>query len=63
MLDRKRILAGHGTTAASLKPDDASALLVVDVQNCFLPGGGLAVKDGDQVVPVINQIAKGLPMW
>ena len=32
---------------------------MVDVQNCFLPGGSLAVKDGDQVVPVINNIAKG----
>jgi nicotinamidase/pyrazinamidase len=67
MLDR-RILAGRGTPAtsvsngastASIKPDDASALLVIDVQNCFLPGGSLAVKDGDQVVPVINKIAQG----
>jgi nicotinamidase/pyrazinamidase len=39
--------------------DDKSVLLVIDVQNCFLPGGSLAVKDGDQVVPVINRIAKG----
>jgi nicotinamidase/pyrazinamidase len=31
---------------------------VIDVQNCFLPGGSLAVKDGDKVVPVINDIAK-----
>jgi nicotinamidase/pyrazinamidase len=29
------------------------------MQNCFLPGGSLAVKDGDQVIPVINRIAKG----
>src|SRR6185437_5228961 len=29
------------------------------VQNCFLPGGSLAVRDGDQVIPVINRIAKG----
>jgi nicotinamidase/pyrazinamidase len=29
------------------------------VQNCFLLGGSLAVKDGDQLVPVINRIAKG----
>src|SRR5437763_11506676 len=64
-------LAGLGTTAittcvsstlwaaASIKIDDGSALLVIDVQNCFLPGGSLAVKDGEQVVPVINRIAKG----
>jgi nicotinamidase/pyrazinamidase len=36
-----------------------SVLLVVDVQNSFLPGGSLAVADGDQVVPVINRIAAG----
>ncbi len=30
------------------------ALLVIDVQNDFCPGGSLAVRDGDQVVPVIN---------
>jgi nicotinamidase/pyrazinamidase len=45
--------------AASIKPDDTSALLVIDVQNGFLPGGSLAVKDGEQVIPVINRIAKG----
>ena len=33
-----------------------SALLIIDVQNCFLPGGSLAVSDGDQVIPVINSI-------
>jgi nicotinamidase/pyrazinamidase len=71
MLDRRQILAGLGTlaiasvipkslwAAASIKIDDSSALLVIDVQNCFLPGGSLAVKDGEQVVPVINRIAKG----
>ena len=32
------------------------ALLVVDVQNDFCPGGALAIQDGDQVVPVINQL-------
>lgn len=30
------------------------ALLVVDVQNDFCPGGSLAVPEGDKVVPVIN---------
>ncbi len=43
--------------AAPAKPDAKSALLVVDVQNCFLPGGTLPVKDGDQVIPVINRLA------
>src|SRR6202158_37786 len=71
MSDRRQILAGLGTMAIAsvipktlsaatpIKIDDASALLVIDVQNCFLPGGSLAVKDGEQVVPVINRIAKG----
>jgi nicotinamidase-related amidase len=31
--------------------------LVVDVQNCFVPGGTLPVEDGDKVVPVINRLA------
>ncbi|MES1174814.1 MAG: bifunctional nicotinamidase/pyrazinamidase [Myxococcales bacterium] len=34
------------------------ALLVIDVQNCFVPGGSLAVKDGAAIVPVINELAK-----
>ncbi len=33
-------------------------LLVVDMQNCFVPGGSLAVTDGAAIVPVINQLAK-----
>ncbi len=44
--------------AGTIPIDDKSVLIVVDVQNCFLPGGSLAVKDGDQVVPIINGIAK-----
>ncbi|MFW5737671.1 MAG: bifunctional nicotinamidase/pyrazinamidase [Spirochaetota bacterium] len=34
-----------------------TALIVVDVQNDFCPGGALAVSEGDQIVPVINKIA------
>lgn len=33
------------------------ALVVVDVQNDFCPGGALAVADGDAVVPIINALA------
>lgn len=36
---------------------DSDALLVIDVQNDFCPGGALAVPDGDAVVPLINQLA------
>jgi nicotinamidase/pyrazinamidase len=34
------------------------ALIVVDVQNDFCPGGALAVPDGDQVVEPINALAR-----
>ena len=71
MLNRRQTLTALGSltmaavaprslfAATPIKIDDASALLVIDVQNCFLPGGSLAVKEGDQVVPVINRLAKG----
>lgn len=36
-------------------PEDC--LLVIDVQNDFMPGGALAVALGDEVVPVINRLA------
>jgi len=36
---------------------DRDILLVVDVQNDFLPGGALAVPGGDVIVPVINRLA------
>ena len=39
------------------KLDDATVLIIVDAQYGFMPGGGLAVSDGDAVVPVINRIA------
>lgn len=34
------------------------AFLVVDIQNDFLPGGALGVKDGFQVIPLINKLMK-----
>lgn len=43
--------------ASKIKPDAKSVLIAVDVQNCFVPGGTLPVKDGDAVVPVINKLA------
>jgi nicotinamidase/pyrazinamidase len=36
---------------------DDACLVVVDVQNDFIPGGALAVPKGDEVVPVINRLA------
>ncbi|MBI3635802.1 MAG: nicotinamidase [Candidatus Rokubacteria bacterium] len=45
--------------AGKTKPGDTDVLLVVDVQNCFVPGGTLPVKEGDQIVPLINRLAAG----
>jgi len=38
------------------------ALLIVDVQNDFCPGGALAVPEGDKVVPMINKIMDFFPL-
>jgi nicotinamidase/pyrazinamidase len=43
--------------AGTIKPGPRSALIVVDVQNCFIDGGTLPVKGGAAVVPVINKLA------
>jgi nicotinamidase/pyrazinamidase len=44
------------------------ALIVVDVQNDFLPGGSLAVPAGNEIIPVLNRYialfhAQGLPIF
>ncbi len=51
-----------------LIPGVGDALLVVDVQNDFLPGGALGVPDGDRVLAPINKaiavfLARGLPIF
>lgn len=33
------------------------ALIITDIQNDFLPGGALAVPEGDKIIPVINSIS------
>ena len=43
----------------ALGPGDC--LVVIDLQNDFMPGGALAVPDGDAVVPTINRLAQGFP--
>ena len=35
-----------------------TALLIVDMQNDFLPGGSLAVAEGDEIIPTINKLQK-----
>lgn len=42
-----------------LRPTDA--LLVIDMQRDFLPGGALAVTDGDAILPAINALAARFP--
>jgi nicotinamidase/pyrazinamidase len=37
-------------------PDQTRALIVIDVQNDFCPGGALAVAGGDEIVPGINAL-------
>jgi nicotinamidase/pyrazinamidase len=39
-----------------------SVLILVDIQNDFCPGGSLAVKDGDAVVPVVNELQERFPL-
>ena len=40
-----------------IRPGDQDALIVVDVQNDFCPGGALAVPRGDEVIATINKLA------
>lgn len=35
------------------------ALIIVDLNNDFLPGGALGVEGGDTILPVINKLAEG----
>lgn len=39
-----------------------NALILVDLQNDFMPGGALAVREGDQVVPVANAMMRHFPI-
>jgi nicotinamidase/pyrazinamidase len=43
---------------ATRSPGEQEVLLVVDVQNDFCPGGALAVPQGDEIVPVVNRLAR-----
>ncbi len=39
-----------------------NALILVDIQNDFLPGGALAVTRGDEVIPVANRAQENFPL-
>jgi nicotinamidase/pyrazinamidase len=54
-----------GLGVVALGPGDA--LLIVDMQNDFLPGGTLGVSHGDDVIPVLNRwldsaVREGIPV-
>lgn len=38
------------------------ALLLIDIQNDFLPGGPLAVPRGDEIIPVVNAVQERFPL-
>ena len=42
--------------------DLLKALIIVDVQNDFCTGGALAVKEGEQVISVINALQRGFDL-
>jgi nicotinamidase/pyrazinamidase len=42
--------------------DATQALIVIDVQNDFCPGGALAVADGDAIIPRINALVDNFPV-
>ncbi|MBI4828863.1 MAG: bifunctional nicotinamidase/pyrazinamidase [Nitrospinae bacterium] len=42
----------------AIRPQPGDALIIVDVQNDFVPGGALAVPRGDEVIPVINALSR-----
>ena len=70
IVNRREFLGALGACAAAatfpgaafaqskVKPGTKDALIVVDVQKCFLPGGSLAVGKGDEIVPLVNDMAK-----
>ena len=57
LLAASGLLGRSAFAAAKVKPGATSALLVVDVQNCFVAGGTLPVKGGEEVVPIINSLS------
>lgn len=43
-------------------PTPTKALIVIDVQNDFCPGGSLAVSEGDKIIPRINALMDDFPV-
>src|SRR2546428_4500941 len=40
-----------------ITPTETDVLAVIDVQNCFVPGGTLPVPEGDTIIPIVNRLA------
>ena len=56
-LRRRTLFDGSTMRVESIVTDARThSLLLVDIQNDFLPGGALAVPDGDAVIPVANRL-------
>jgi nicotinamidase/pyrazinamidase len=57
-----------GPQRTTIELMDGDALVIVDVQNDFLPGGALAVPQSDEILPVLNNYIaafekRGLPIY
>ncbi|MEO7863064.1 MAG: isochorismatase family protein [Nitrospirales bacterium] len=50
--------SSHTQTSTAPQPDQYSALLLVDLQNDFFPGGALAVPEANSLIPLINAYIK-----
>lgn len=46
----------------ALVTKENSALIIVDIQHDFLPGGSLAVKGGNEIIPLINSLQIHFPL-
>src|SRR5947208_9022976 len=44
------------TPSSNSTPTAMPSLILVDIQNDFLPGGALAVPEGDQIIPICNTL-------
>src|SRR5262245_21795889 len=51
------LLPATARAQGRIVPGDSDVLVVVDVQNCFVPGGTLPVPEGDKIIPLINRLA------
>jgi nicotinamidase/pyrazinamidase len=65
--DEQKSAIGEGIMEKPFALQDGDALLVVDMQNCFLPGGNLAIPGSDRVIKPVNRMIRffehrGLPL-